>query len=363
MKRICIGILFLVVVAVAFSAIQNLQLSTRLHRGERERLRKNYLSQQPVNLEFEVVDQFDEPARNYSFSVTLRSVRWFYRVYPFWARTETQCNVRTDQLGRAHLKWDFEKSYEMKFSEVIVNGRNLQCYEFPAGKDELSAKSFEDDPLSTFPVPQSSGEKQQVHMMVTRNTPPRRSLPFKPPLLNGGSLIRFPALDEQFVTISLKHNILELSKTSGDILITITNAKSSGQTYWARRYHKTPPLQDVTSWEIRLEGLDATEMLPVGTSPVSDPPDEGYQKSIIFRFCPDSTGSSTASRLNPQPKEICGGIPVYCFFGDGLDEHFFVKTENPRYYCWLTLTIVVDDRGTIALEPTGFCNLEGKREL
>ena len=361
-----VGILVVIVAAtlLGLSIVGDLWLSCGTDHGAREDVRKAYQAQQPVRLTFRVIDQFGNPASNYRFKVTLESVNWFYRWVPSFAMTNTECIVMTDGQGVGHLDWRVKKALRMRLSENVVDYKMLEGYIFPVGRAPSSRSSFEDDPLASFPVPPLVGGRQEIVMKVLKRTIPKTTLAFKPPLLKGYNLIRLPTRDELQITVSLKHNTLDLERTDGDILITVRNAKAAGQAYWDHRYHSNLPWNNPPQWEVRLEGLSGTVMLPVGgNSHVCDPPLSGYYNSVIYRSCSDETKAPHYPRVNPKPDEWASGTPVYYFFGSGPWECFFVRTDNPRYYCWFEMRLDVNAEGQLSIAPSGFCNLDGKPTL
>lgn len=360
MKKLLAAAIVFVSVLASLLLIQRLQLSNYREgaSGQQTEMEKIYDSQQPVHLTFKVVDQFGQPAANYSFLIRLNGIRWYYRYLPFLAPFHAARTLKTDSRGGASLRWWISKAYRFELDEV-----DRKKYLFQPPINPTSAKTISENAKYPFSMPILLDGKQEILLKVLKTDPPSHAIRYLPKFPVRPDGIDYKGTDEDQITLNLRDNKLDLGKTEGDILVTIRTAKSSGAAYWS--HHRSgEPWDNKPDWEVQLDGLRGTVLQPSGDENIPYAPDAGYFPSVIHRIIFESLQPVGDPIPETKPIEWRDKVPLYVEDNfEGLTKTYLVKTERPTRYWRIKIIIDISPDGTVSFRPLGHCNADGGKNL
>jgi hypothetical protein len=362
---------------IGLSVVQNLQVD----QIGKKALREAYIAQQPVKLTFRVVDQFGKPAVNYRFKVALMSVRWFYWLYPRWADKLTECSITTDDQGLGHLNWHIRRAWNMHFSENVVNCKDTEKYVFPyprlQGHGWREAKTFEDDPNASFPVPQLKDGCQEMVMHVLRYDWPAKTIAYHPEVPGRGAIgMRSPGIeaqDEMAFTVDVAGNKFLEGRQAGDILITVKNAKTACEMF-TKIYTPNLDFKEEGEWDVSFEALNGAAIQRAESHQIiTFAPETGYKKRLNYRMAikeemsksesdeSHSSGGELFKLVRSAPDE-----EDYASIGPqgACGAHLYLRHDNPRWYGFVLIGLGPMYReGRLSINADGAYNPDGSTNL
>jgi hypothetical protein len=372
-KRLRVVLLLVVVVVVGLSTVQYLWIV--LSPNDKGQLYKVYREiwrdQKPVNLTVHAVDQFGESVPKYKVLVTMRSVSWYFRIFPLWAQHYVNYELETDQRGTGKLALWLRRAYDMRFKEV-----DASQYIFPEG-DKSSIGDLMFDPKSGFMLKGVNGTGQVINMKLLRHDPPVKLVGYHPETPGRGAIgMRSPGIeaqDEMVFTVDVTGNKFLEGRQDGDILITVKNAKTACEMF-TKIYTPNLDFKEEGEWDVSFEALSGTRVQRAESNQlITFAPETGYKERLNYVMAikmrmrrpeaPDFEGPN-----GEHWKIARAAADEECYASIGSLEMFraclYLKHDNPRWYGIVTLGFGLMYReGRLRINADGVFNPGGSTNL
>jgi len=293
-------------------------------------LGRTSLELQPVNLCFQVKDQFGQPATDFRFRIQIDKQLWWRWVFPMWGARASVYTVRTDSHGIARFNPWFTRATIYHLEEV-----NNHDYLFPWNRNYFDA-TLEENPTGLFRhVPPPGSQECTQALRVLRHGPPVK--------LNGFAVgFNAQPIDDDFwVSIDLHKRTTAVGLHPADLLLHLRGAKTAGQVFW----------KQCPTFSLTLEGQNGTTFCPSQKEPPSFltfAPESGYLTSLECRQTIDHSGMPigfSGSRFPVNGWDVRtkseGTRQVWEFKQSRPSLYLFlyVRTVKPRYFYWAELCL------------------------
>ena len=372
-RRLTRGVLMVGLLVLGLSLVQYMWIV--LSPNDKGQLYKVYREiwrdQKPVNLTVHAVDQFGKPVPKYKVLVTMRSVSWYFRIFPLWAQHYVDYELETDQWGTGKLSLWLRRAYDMRFKEV-----DGSQYIFPEG-DKSSTGHLIFDPKSGFMLKGMDGTDQVISMKLLRHDPPVKLTRYRPEVPGqapiGMRSHGIEAQDEMVFTVDVMGNKFLEGRKPGDIVITVKNAKTACDLF-LKRYTPGLNFNPHSEWDVSCEALDGTVIQRAESEQyVTFAPETGYKKRLNYRMAIKREMSKTESAEFYSSEgdlfKIVQSAPDeedYVSIGpqEGFGAHLYLRHDNPRWYGVVNIGFGVAYReGKFTIHSDGAYNPNGSTNL
>lgn len=369
-KKGCKFILWLLVLVAVISAVHYIWIAVFWYRGDYFRYQHTVSIQTPIHIKICAKDQYGIPATGYKVAIKLFWVSRYHWLFPLWAGHKSTYVVKTDHEGIATLSFLTRKAYLVAFEEV-----SKEKYVFPMGKRNPEIANFNNNPRGMFYMRTLDEGGQIIDMRVLRHDPPVKLIKYRPGesgnIVSGRDSLTFDPQDELTFTVNLKENTIVPGKQTGDVFVTIRNARTSLDLL-KRRYDPNYNFSEQGEWTVICESLDNSLISQADMEQVATfAPEAGYKKRLMYKltikkeWLPDEAkelnmGTDWAKLVTSSQSE-----EEYVSIGprESFNRAFHVRRDNPVWYGLVHIGIGLkyrEDRVTVdvsgAYNPSGSNN-------